>query len=64
MSRRFLFWGVYIALLVLAQVLAARFAAQADWLVAFLLTALFLSATPAAARAVGVDDPWGDNKRK
>lgn len=64
MSRRLLFWSVYIALLVLAQVLAARFAAHADWLVAFLVTALFISAIPAAARAVGVNDPWNENKRK
>lgn len=60
---KLVFWGVYIALLVLAQVLAARFGAHADWLVPVLLTSLSLSAAPAAARAVGLDDPWGDDKR-
>jgi hypothetical protein len=59
---RLVFWGVYIALLVLTQVLAAQVGTGTDWLVPFLLTALFLSNAPAAARMVGPEDPWGDNK--
>ncbi|WP_445997186.1 hypothetical protein ACUWEX_03980 [Okibacterium fritillariae] len=60
---KLVFWSVYIALLVLTQVLAAQVGTGADWLVPFLLTALFLSNAPAAARMAGVEDPWGDNKR-